>query len=543
MVPSLATSYRKNTDTDVDAIVIGAGFGGLYALYKLRYELGLNRVQLFEKGGDIGGTWYWNRYPGALADTESLVYCYSFDKDLLQEWEFDSKFLGQKSVLKYLNLFAEKYNLRKDCQFNTTVTALTFDEEKEIWAATTDSGEVMTANFVITAMGLLSAVNLPSFKGIEKFEGLKVHTARWNIQDEALKGKRIGVIGTGPTGVQCIVDIAPKAKHLTVFQRTAQYSVPIGKNHIPKEELQDIKNNYDDTWKVVKNSINAMSFEESKISYNSVPPEERNLLFEEAWNKGGGFIFAYGAFKDIFINPEANKGAADFVRSKIAQIVKDPETAKKLTPFEPYARRPLCDSGYYETFNRENVSLVSLRETSIQEISEKGIITSDGKEHELDIIIFATGFDAVDGGYKKMEIRGRHGALIKDEWKNGPSSYIGMAVNKFPNLFLVVGPLGPFTNIPPLVQLQVDWISEAIQYIKDNNLTALEASKEGEKKWRNTCADVATKTLFGQSGSWIFGANVPEKARAVMFYLAGFKAYREALEEETRNGYKNMIKI
>ncbi|MCM3588380.1 NAD(P)/FAD-dependent oxidoreductase [Mesobacillus maritimus] len=532
----LNPSEKREEGLNFDAVVVGAGFGGLYSVHKLRNELGLT-VRAFDNGSDVGGTWYWNRYPGALSDTESYIYRYSFDKDLLKDWTWKENYLTQPEILAYLSHVAERFDLRRSYQFNTKVIATHFNEEKNYWEVTTDKGETVTAKYLVTGLGLLSATNIPNFKGRETFQGEQYHTSRWPKSGVDLKGKRVGVIGTGSTGVQVIISIAPEVEHLTVFQRTPQYSVPVGKRPQSQAELAAIKENYEEIWKQVKSSSVAFGFEESTVSAVEVSKEEQERVFEEAWNKGGGFRFMFGTFGDIATNPEANEAAAEFIRKKIRQIVKNPETARKLTPSGLYAKRPLCDNGYYETFNCDNVSLVSVKENPILEITPKGVLTTDG-EYELDVLIYATGFDAVDGNYTKIDIRGRDGVTMSEKWADGPVGYLGMMNTNFPNLFMILGPNGPFTNLPPSIETQVEWISDTIQYMVENDLSTIEPKQEAEDEWIETCQTISDQTLFSKGESWIFGANIPGKKNTVMFYLGGLGNYRKALEEL---GFKGFI--
>lgn len=531
------SNMNKNRENglDFDAVVVGAGFGGLYSVHKLRNELGLN-VRAYDNGSDVGGTWYWNRYPGALSDTESFLYRLSFDKELLEEGDWKHNYLTQPEILNYLNKVADRFDLRRSYQFNTKVTSTYFNEENNYWEVTTDKGETVTAKFLITGLGLLSATNVPNFKGIETFKGEQYHTARWP-KDVDLKGKRVGVIGTGSTGVQVIIDIAPKVEHLTVFQRTPQYSVPLGLKVQSDAEKAEIKANYEEIWKQAKASAVAFGFEESTVSAVSVSKEEQERVFEEAWNTGGGFRFMFGTFGDIAINPEANEAAAEFIRKKIRQIVKDPETARKLTPTGLYAKRPLCDNGYYDTYNRDNVSLVSVKETPIVEITPNGVRTTDG-EYEIDVLIFATGFDAVDGNYTKIDMRGRDGITMKEKWADGPTGYLGMMNTHFPNAFMILGPNGPFTNLPPSIETQVEWISDTVKYMVENDISTIEPKQEAEDEWIKTCETISDQTLFSKGESWIFGANIPGKKNTVMFYLGGLGNYRKTLEEV---GFKGFI--
>ena len=523
------------TSEQLDAVIIGAGFGGLYMLRKLRDELGLN-VRGYDRAGDVGGTWYWNRYPGALSDTETYLYCYSFDKELLQEQQWDTRYINQPRILAYLERVADRFDLRKDIQFNTTITTASFDEASGRWEVLTDKGDKISAKYLVTALGLLSVTNVPDIKGREKFKGEQYHTGAWPEGVE-FGGKKVGVIGTGSTGIQVITAIAPQVGHLTVFQRSAQFSVPVGNGTVSKEEVAEVKRNYDEIWRKVKNSMIGFGFEESTIPTMSVSEEERQQIFQKAWDEGGGFRFMFGTFNDIVTDEAANDAAANFVRAKIAEIVDDPETARKLSPTDYYAKRPLCDSGYYAMYNRDNVSLVDVKQTPIEEITDNGLRTSDGVEHELDMLIFATGFDAVDGNYTKMDLRGRGGLPIKEHWKDGPTSYLGMTVPNFPNMFMVLGPNGPFVNLPPAIETQVEWISDCIEKAEADGAAVVEASAQAEADWTVTCQEISDATLFSKADSWIFGANIPGKPNSVTFYMAGLAEYRKKLSNVTSNEY------
>ncbi|MGQ0502030.1 MAG: flavin-containing monooxygenase [Panacagrimonas sp.] len=530
------TQAAKDVKLDFDAVVIGAGFGGMYAVRKLRDELGMT-VRGYDKAGDVGGTWYWNRYPGALSDTEGFIYCYSFDHDLLQDWNWKTKYLPQPHILSYLNHVADRFDLRRSFQFNTGVEAAHFDEATNSWLIRTDKGDTVRARYVISAMGLLSSTNVPNIKGKETFKGKLIHTGKWPA-DLDLSGKRVGVIGTGSTGCQFITASAPVVKHLTVFQRSPQYSVPTANGPVTAEYIAECKKNYKEIWKGVRDSQVAFGFTESTVPAMSVSEAEREARFQEAWDYGGGFRFMFWTFGDIAIDPAANEAAASFIRKKIGQIVKDPETARKLTPKDLYAKRPLCDSGYYATFNRDNVTLVDVKANPIAELTPKGAKTADGVEHELDVLVFATGFDAVDGAYTRMDIRGRNNLLIKDKWKNGPKSYLGVASPEFPNFFMVLGPNGPFTNLPPSIEVQVEWISDLIKHMNDSGKTVVEATQPAEDAWTKTCDEIAAMTLFPKAESWIFGANIPGKPNTVMFYMAGLGAYRQKGSEVASKGYE-----
>jgi cyclohexanone monooxygenase len=515
-------------DRTCDAIVVGAGFGGLYMLHKLRNELGMN-VRAFDRAGGVGGTWYWNRYPGALSDTEGYLYCYSFDKDLSQEWEWSSRYVKQPEILSYLDHVAERFDLRRSIQFNTGITHAHFDEVANLWDVQTDKGERISAKYLITGLGILSTKHVPAIKGLETFKGERYHTSAWH-DGITLRGKRVGVMGTGSTGIQLITAIAPEVRHLTVFQRSPQYIVPARNRPLSEEYITEVKATYGQIWRDVRQSAVAMGFSESQIPAMSVSAEEREAVFQSAWDEGGGFRFMFGTFSDIATDRQANEAAAAFVRSKISEIVKDPVTARKLTPFDLYAKRPLCDSGFYETFNRDNVTLVDLKESPIVEVTPTSVRTAD-EEHELDALIFATGFDGVDGSYTAIDIRGRGGKAIKDKWHGGPTSYLGVATTDFPNMFMILGPNGPFANIPPAIETQVEWISDLIEHANRQGRKIVEAKPEAESSWTVTCNDIAECTLFPKIDSWIFGVNIPGKARAVMFYLGGLVAYRQKLAE------------
>ena len=506
-----------------DALVIGAGFGGLYMLHKLRNEMGLD-VRAFDRAGDVGGTWYWNRYPGALSDSESMVYRFSFDKDLLREWKWTTRYLKQPQVLEYLRHVADRYDLRRSIEFETGITSAHYDDTRALWEVSTDTGEKLTSQYLVAAVGPLAATNIPDIEGLESFEGDTFHTSKWPDKFD-LTGKRVGVVGTGSTGIQLVTAIAGQVKHLTVFQRSPQYTVPVGDGPVGEQEMSEIHNDWDAHWQGVRKSAFAMGFEESSRLTMSVSVEERNAIFQKAWDFGGGFRFAFETFADILVDPEANHAAASFIRAKIGEIVKDPDTARMLTPTEFYVKRPLCDSGYFEVFNRDDVSLVDVKATPISKISEHGVVLSDGSERELDVLIFATGFDAVDGNLRRIDIRGRGGRTLIDHWSNGASSYLGVATAGFPNMFMIAGPLMPFANFPPVLEIQVELIADLIGHGRADNCASIEASEAAENEWVETCGEMANQLLLTKADSWIFGANIPGKPKRVLFYVAGVASY------------------
>jgi cation diffusion facilitator CzcD-associated flavoprotein CzcO len=493
-----------------DALIVGAGFGGIYQLHKL-LSLGLS-VRVIDVAGDVGGTWYWNRYPGAMSDTESFVYRYSWDTDDLQSYPWSHHYVKQPDVLRYLEHVVEKHGFRKYMQFNTEMVGADWDDEAGVWRVEVGNGDVFVVKYLITALGLLSKANYPDIPGIDQFQGEMCHTAKWRPELD-LANKRVGVIGCGSTGVQVITDIASKVKTLTSFQRHPQYSVPSGDGPVSAEYREHVNQNYPEIMKQVRNSICGFGFVESTTPFHSYPEEQREQIFEQLWQKGNGFRFMFGGFSDISTDREANEAACAFIRKKIAQTVKDPEKAKKLMPRDLYARRPLCDGGYYEQFNRDNVDIVDLNRTAITRITPTGIETEDGTVREMDVIIFATGFDAIDGNYNRVRIRGRAGKTLKQHWEPaGPTSYLGVFVPGFPNLCMITGPQGPFSNIPPAIELHVELISSMIERAEQSRRVAripgqdvIEALPEAEEDWIQQCERAAEGSLFKETASWIFG--------------------------------------
>lgn len=524
---------------EFDAIVVGAGIGGIYALHKLRNELGLT-VRAFDRAGGVGGTWYWNRYPGAKSDSEGIVYRYSFDKETLAEPIGNNRYIDQADMQAYLESVVDKFDLRRDIQLNTSVEGIVLDESRDIWTVTTGGGETFTARYVVTALGPLSTIHFPDIKGRDSFRGTMVHTAAWPA-DLKIDGKRVGVIGTGSTGTQLICAASKIAKHLTVFQRTAQYVVPNGNGPLTEEFKAEYRANHKQIWDEVWTSYVGCGFRESQVPAMSVSEEERQRIFQKMWDKGNAFRFMMETFSDIALDPAANEAAAEFIRSKIKEIVKDPETARKLMPTGYYARRPISNEDYYETFNRDNVTLVSLKENPIREITPNGVLTEDGVEHELDVLVFATGFDAFDGTYRRMDIRGRGGETIQQHWQDGGSSYLGMACNGFPNLFMVFGPCSVFSNLPPGIETQVEWFTELIKTGLDRGKSCIEATASAEKEWTALCDEVASYSLFSKVDSFINGANIPGKKKRLLFYVAGLAAYRNKLAEVVNADYDGFV--
>ncbi|HZQ34409.1 MAG TPA: NAD(P)/FAD-dependent oxidoreductase [Dehalococcoidia bacterium] len=537
------TDSATSTDvTNVDAVVIGAGFAGLYMLHRLRDMLGLS-VRAYERGDGVGGTWYWNRYPGARCDSEAYIYCYSFDKDLLQEWEWSGKYPEQPEILRYLNHVADRFDLRRDIQFNTRVTAAHFNETTNRWEIETDQGDRVTAQYLITGIGCLSAGQIPQIPGLDTFKGEWYHTGAWPHEGVDLAGKRVGVIGTGSSGVQSIPVIAQQAGHLYVFQRTPQYTIPARHHNVDRAYLQEIKSRYDEIWEKAKTSAVGFPAEPVDRSALEVSDEERRAIFEAGWEQGG-FQFAFASFKDIGVDLRANATASEFIRSKIREIVKDPETAEKLVPVDhPFtSKRALIDTDYFETYNRPNVTLVDIRHAPIQAITPKGIRTED-EEYELDVIVFATGFDAMTGAFNRIDIRGRGGEALKDKWAAGPKTYLGLASAGFPNLLMITGPGSPsvLSNMPVSIEQHVEWISRLVEDMRERGVDVVEADPQAEEAWVAHVNEVAEQTLFMLADSWYLGANIPGKPRVFMPYPGGVGVYREKCDEVRANGYEGFI--
>jgi cation diffusion facilitator CzcD-associated flavoprotein CzcO len=525
---------------DFDAVVVGAGFSGLYMLHRLRDVLGLS-ARVYEAGGGVGGTWYWNRYPGARCDSESFYYSYSFSDELQQEWAWSSKYPEQPEILSYLEHVADRFDLRRDIQLDTRVVAAAFDDGEDRWEIRTDRGDVVTARFFVTAVGCLSAANVPPIPGLERFEGDWYHTGAWPHEGVDFTGKRVGLVGTGSTGIQAAPVIAAQAAELVVFQRTPNYSVPARNFPLTDEQWADIKSRYPEIRQKARRSFGGFPYDPSDRGAMDVPPEEREATYERLWAEEGGFKFIYGSYNDLLVNPASNDTAAEFIRRKIREIVHDPVTAERLVPKDyPYGtKRPPIDTGYYETFNRDNVTLVDLRETPIVEITPAGLRTSDA-EHPLDILVFATGFDAMTGSLLKMDIRGTGGRPLRDKWESGPTTYLGLQVAGFPNMFVITGPGSPsvLTNMPLAIEQHVEWISDCIAYLRERGLSRVEATEEAEAAWVDHVREVAELTLFPLANSWYVGANIPGKRRVFMPYVAGFAPYRQRCKAVATAGYE-----
>ena len=528
---------------DYDAVVIGAGFAGLGMLRRLREEHGMS-VQVYEAGAGVGGTWYWNRYPGARCDSESYMYCFSFSEELLQDWNWSGKYPEQPEILSYLNHVADRFDLRRNIQFNTRVKSARFQDDTGHWEVETDQGNLVTSQFLITGIGCISSGNVPSIKGLDSFQGEWYHTGSWPHEKVEFAGKRVAVIGTGSSGVQSIPVIAGQAEHLTVFQRTPQYTIPARHGTIDRKYLEEVvKPNYEEILEQARWSTGGFPMNRDERSALQVTAEERLEAYEAGWAEGG-IRFLSTSFKDISTDRRANDTMAEFIRKKIREMVRDPETAEKLMPTDhPFgSKRPLIDTDYFETYNHDNVELVDIRHSPIKEITPNGIRTED-QDFEFDMIVFATGFDAMTGSYFKMDIRGKNGLSLKDKWSEGPKTYLGLQVAGFPNLFMITGPGSPsvLSNMPMSIEQHIDWIANFLQYIRKHNIKSVEAGVDAETAWVAHVNEVAEPTMYMLANSWYLGANIPGKPRVFMPYVGGLGNYRKKCNEVADTGYKGFI--
>ena len=538
---NIATS-NTNATGHFDALVIGAGFAGMYQLICLRDRLGLN-VRVLEAGDGVGGTWYWNRYPGARCDSESHSYSYYFSDDLLKEWTWSERYPEQPEIMRYLNFVADKFDLKRNIQFNTRVVGARYDAEGNLWRVTTEAGESLTATFLITAVGCLSAANIPNIPGLDSFAGQWYHTGQWPHEGVDFTGKRVGLVGTGSTGIQATPVIAETAKHLTVFQRTANYSMPARNAPLTEEFKQYVKTHFPEIRDVMHSTPNGHPFRISERLALDSTPEERKALYEAAWEKGG--LQFRATYQDLVTNKAANDTAAEFIRDKIRQIVKDPATAAKLSDIDhPFAaKRPPIDTGYFETYNRDNVSLVDVRADPIARITPNGIETGN-ESFDLDIIVFATGFDAMTGPLLKMDIQGENGLNLRDAWHAGPVTYLGLQVVGFPNLFTMTGPGSPsvLCNMPVAIEQHAEWIAGCIDHMRKNGLRRIAPLADAADRWVLEVNEAANATLLPQAKhSWYLGANVPGKPRVFMPYAGGMARYRKICAEVVAQDYKGFV--
>ena len=523
---------------DFDAVIIGAGVSGLYQLYRLR-ELGL-KARVFEAGSGVGGTWYWNRYPGARFDSESWSYGYSFSQELLDEWDWEEHFAGQPETERYLNHVAGKFDLRRDIQFSTVVTAAHYQESSHRWKVTLDNGTQCTARFLITAVGVLSAPVMPRIPGIASFKGQSCHTHNWPREPVSFAGKRIAVIGTGATGIQTITEVAKSAAHLTVFQRTAQWSAPLHNAKVTPEEMREIRKNYADIFARCQETVGCFIHAPDPRSVFEVTEPEREAFWEKRYGEPGFGIWM-GNFRDVLTDREANTLMCDFVARKIRERVKNPVVAERLVPKNHGfgTRRVPLESGYFEVYNQPNVKLIDLNETPIECVTPDGIRTSAG-EQKFDMIIYATGFDAITGAFDRIDIRGMGGASLKDKWADGPVTFLGILADGFPNFLMVMGPHAGLGNFPRAVEYTSDWVTALIRHARDNGVTRIDARPSAAKAWTDHVIETNEGLLFNEVDSWMTGINrnlEGKQVRRVMRYSGGHPAFRQRCEGVSAGGY------
>ncbi len=524
---------------DVDAVIVGAGFSGLYMLHRLR-GLGFT-TRLIEAADGVGGTWYWNRYPGARCDSESHYYCYSFSDEIRKEWQWSCRYPAQPEILGYLNFVADKLDLKKDIDFGTRVTAGSFDEQAHSWLVETDKGETIRARFLITAVGNTSTPAAPNLPGLEAFAGQTYHTALWPHEKVDFTGKRVGLIGTGSSGIQSTPMIAGQADHLTVFQRTANYSVPARNHDLTDEMRREFEENYEEMRRLVLASPIGMPFEIPQKSALEVSDEERKATLDRLWEIGS-FRFMFTSYNDIILDLKANATVAGYIEAKIRDTVHDPVKADVLCEFNhPVGtKRPPIDTNYYETFNRDNVSIVSIRTNPIREVTEGGLIMENGDRHQLDAIVFATGFDTVTGTLNKLNLRGRGGQSLAEKWKDGPLAYLGLCSAGFPNLFMITGPGSPgiLTNFPGCIEQNVDWITDVMVQMRETSAREIEATSEAESRWVEDISEVAEQTLLPSVDSWYMNTNLPGKPRVFTAYFSGMHTYADVCADVAKNDYE-----
>ena len=521
-----------------DVVVVGAGFAGMYMLHRLRGQ-GLS-VRVYEQGGDVGGTWYWNRYPGARCDVESMQYSYSFSEELQQEWNWSERYAPQPEILKYANHVADRFNLRSDIRLNTRVDRAAFDETAGQWSVTTSDRKNVTAKYVVLATGCLSNARMPDIKGLSDFKGKVYHTGHWPHEPVNFTGLRVGVIGTGSSAIQSVPIIAEQASRLTVFQRTPNFSIPARNAPLTTQEREAFRAKYPE--------IRRFAREEARNGiYTEMPDRgalddgdnERRSKYQARWERGG--LTFMSVYNNLGLDKAANDTAADFVREKIAQIVRDPDTAKRLQPNNhPIGSKRICiDTDYFATFNRPNVTLVDIRTSPIEEITANAVRTC-GKDHELDALVLATGFDAMTGSVAKIDIRGRDGQTLNQKWAEGPKTYLGLMSAGFPNLFIITGPGSPsvLSNMIVSIEQHVDWIADCIVYMRAKGLDTMEATPEAEDKWVAHVNEVAHTTLYPQANSWYMGANIPGKPQIFMPYIGGVGVYRQICNDVAAGGYE-----
>ena len=529
------TAQPTLASRELDVAIVGAGFAGMYLIHTLR-KRGFS-VRAFEAGSDVGGTWYWNRYPGCRVDIVSMEYSYQFSEDLQQDWEWSEKYATQPELFKYAKHVAERFDLRKDIQFHTRVTSASYHDKTARWTVETDQGETISAQYFILATGILSAPNLPPFKGLDSFEGDFYHTGNWPHEPVDFSARRVGVIGTGSSGCQAIPLIAAQAASTTVFQRTANYVIPAYNEALNPQTVQAIKRRYPEFRANNKKYPFAFSFETTGKSALEVTPAERERAFEQAWARGG--LMFMGIFNDLLTNHEANATAQDFFRRKLKSIIKDEATVAALMPdFALGCKRLIVGTDFYETFNRPNVRLVKVKDTPIECITPKGLMVG-GREHEFDAIVFATGFDAISGPILNIDIHGKHGVAMRDKWQAGPSCYLGLMPAGFPNLFTITGPGSPsvLSNVLKSIEQHVDFIADCITGVREQGLNIIESNEDAEQAWLVHVDEIASRSVFKSCNSWYLGSNIPGKPRVFTAYI-GWPQYAAELASVREDNYR-----
>ena len=549
---------KKESIRDYDAIVVGAGFAGMYALYCLR-NMGM-RVKVYEQASSVGGTWYWNRYPGARCDVDSMQYSYAFSSDLQQEWDWTEKYATQPEILKYAEHVAKRFDLKKDIDFNTSVKSIVFDEKLTNWEIKLDTGKIIKCSFVIMATGNLSVFNKVPFKGVNEYSGRILYTGQWPHHDIDISCENVGIVGTGSSAIQSIPIIAKEAKHLYVFQRTPHYSVPAYNQKLQRSPngkapvgfkqakgfdctatVDEIKADYQGLRDRARSMFTAMAFQFNKQSALEVSDKKREKIFESYWQRGG--IPFLAAFNDLSLSLESNYMASEFVRKKIQNVVKDPKIAELLTPkYNIGCKRLAVDTGYYESFNRSNVTLVDISKDPIKRLNPEGIELKE-KNFNLDTIIMATGFDAMTGALSNINIKGKRGADLKDKWIHGPRSYLGIAISGFPNFFMVTGPNSPsvLANLIVGIEHHVNWICKCIKFMEEKKYNQFDVITKEEDNWISHSNELVKNHIYSTCDSWYVGANVPGKSRIFMPYVGGFPKYAEKCKEIEQSDYKGFI--
>lgn len=531
------------TERDFDVIAVGAGFAGLGLIHYLR-EAGLS-IKVFDKASDVGGTWTWNRYPGAATDSEGYYYCLTFSKELLQEWTWSERYPGWEETLRYMHFVADKFDMWPHIQLNTEISGAEFDADAALWRVKTADGDEYSCKYFISAVGMISEPNIPDIKGLGSFEGPCFHSSRWPREGLDYAGKRVGIVGAGATAVQMLPVMARTAASVTLFQRTPNFVLPAVQKPMTDEWEKDIKDNYDEIIAKCRNHVFGMAFD-SPVgrTVEETPPDEVQKIFEEHWPRGS-FRFCFETFDDLLTNADSNKAAADFINSKIREKVNDPDTAELLTPkdYPLFAKRPPLDHGYFEAFNRDNVHLVDISEREpITEITSTGIRTTEN-DYEFDIIVLATGFKAYTGAVEKLDIHDTHGVSLKDKWQDESASIMGVCVADFPNFFMITGPQAPFANLPTSIEQNIMWITDCINKMEAEGYEVCTPTKEAEEAWSDHTAEIHAQTLMAEGhkvNSWMMGANIADKKPRVLIYFGGADVYYDKLRESVDGGFPEL---